>query len=412
MALSLRAFGKWVWKGLLWLAGMFLLLELLLYFLAPIYDFQKPVPFSGPYWYNPYHDIDTGNWRRANFHFHTVKWGGITAGKGTEQDCYEQYKRLNYTVAAISHYQHITGFQKDSAYFIPVYEHGFGIRKKHQMLIGAEKILWFDYSLIQNIHHKQHILNLLRDANEIVAIAHPDWENGYTTEEMKYLSNYDLMEVLDNNWRSFPQWDAALSSGRPVYILGDDDGHNIFDPYEVGRRCTYINSPTRNGSDLVRNLKSGNAFGADVYMRENETFQEKEERIRWIPKLTGIVVRNDTLWVTTDTVAMKFVFIGQEGVIRKTQERSDTGWYKLQPDDTYIRTEITFFSQYTHPGTIFYLNPVFRFDGNLPANRLTATVNLERTWIFRVMTLGSLIAGIWLIVRIRRTRRRRSTSPS
>lgn len=397
-------------KGILWLLGIFLLIEAVIYFLAPVYDFQEPVPFSGTRWYNPYHDIDTANWRRANLHFHTRRWAGITAGEGTEEECYEQYRKLGYDVAALSHYQYITEFQKDSPYYIPVYEHGFGVRKKHQMLVGAKKVLWLDYSLIQNINHKQHIINLLRPTSEIVTIAHPDWENGYSLEDMRYLSNYDLIGVLDNNWNSFEQWDAALSAGRPVYIQGDEDGHNIYDPYEVGRRCTYINSPTRNSDDLVKNLRSGNAFGADIYMREHETFKEKEERLQWIPKITEVSVRQDTLWVKTDTIAMKFTFIGQGGSPRKIQYLTDTGWYLLQPEDSYIRTEVTFFSQYKHPGTVFYLNPVFRYNGDPPSNKLTASINWERTWIFRIMTLGSLLVGFWLIIKVRPTRWRRKQS--
>ncbi|NQV02136.1 MAG: hypothetical protein HQ542_05800 [Bacteroidia bacterium] len=388
-------------KLLIWLLGILLLIELVIYFLAPIYDFEEPEPFTGDQWYNPYHDIDTGNWHRANFHFHTKRWAGITEGTGTEEECYEQFKRLGYTLATLSHYQHITEFQKDSPYYIPVYEHGFGIRKKHQLLVGAKEVLWLDYSLIQNLNHKQHIINLLRPTSEIVTIAHPDWENGYSLEDIKYLSNYDLMEVLNNNWRSFPQWDAALSGGRPVYILGDDDGHDIYDPYVVGRRCTFINSPTRNSDDLVRNLKTGNAFGADIYMREHESFDEKEIRAKMIPKITDVTILNDTLWVKTDTIAMKFTFFGQGGIARKDQYLTDAGWYKLQPEDTYIRTVVVFFSQYGHPGTIFYLNPVFRYNGDPPSNKLTATVNWERTWIFRVMMLGSLAIGLWLIIRYR-----------
>jgi hypothetical protein len=399
-------------KWLLRIFGLILLIEFVIYSLAPIYDFQEPEPFSGELWYSPYHNIDTNNWHRTNFHFHTHRWGGITSGHGTEEECYEQYRDLGYTMTALSHYQYITEFHKDSVYYIPVYEHGFGIRKKHQMLIGAKDVLWFDYSIIQNVNHKQHIINLLRDDNEIVSIAHPDWEDGYSLEDMKYLSNYDLIEVLDNNWNSFKQWDAALSAGRPVFIEGDDDGHNIDDPYVVGRRCTFINSPTRKGDDLVQNLKSGNAFGADIYMRENEPFDEKEVRAKMIPKITDIKIQQDTLWVKTDTSAMKFTFIGQGGKAKKVQYLTDAAWYILQPEDTYIRTEVVFFSQYAHPGTIFYLNPVFRYNGEPPTNRLTATINWERTWIFRVMMFGSLAVGLWLIFRYRWRKRYPKSSTS
>ena len=133
-----KSFPKIIKRFLKWLLrilGIILLIEIVIYFLAPIYDFPPPQPFKGQFWYNPYHEIDTGNWYRANFHFHTRRWGGITSGSGTEEDCYNQYRRLGYTVSALSHYQHITEFQKDSPCYVPVYEHGFGIRKKHQILI-------------------------------------------------------------------------------------------------------------------------------------------------------------------------------------------------------------------------------------------------------------------------------------
>lgn len=390
---------RYILKGVAALIILLLLIELVIYSLAPVYRFEEPRPFSGNRWYNPYHEIDTAHWRRANFHFHTLRWGGITSGKGTEQDCYDRYKKLGYTVSAISHYQYITEFQKDSPYYIPVYEHGIGLWKKHQMLVGAKEVLWFDYPFFQNLHHKQHILNLLRNESEIVTIAHPDWEDGYTVDDVKYLSNYDLMEIIDINWRSFKQWDAALSAGRPVFIQGSDDGHNIFDPYVVGRRCTYINSPTRNAADLMHNLKTGNAFGADVYMSDGESFEEKERLARLIPKITGISIPGDTLRITLTAWARKVTFIGQNGSIRKIQYLTNAPWYALQPEDTYIRTEIQFFNKYGGPGTMFYLNPVIRSDGNRPVNRLTATINRERTWIFRIMTLGSLAVIIFLAAR-------------
>ena len=407
MKRSIRKIFKWLLKLLLWCFGIILLVEAILYFLAPIYDFKEPKPFSGDQWYNPYHNIDTNNWRRANFHFHTHRWGGITSGTGTEQECYEQYKKLGYSISAISHYQYISEFQKDSPYYIPVYEHGFGIWKKHQLLIGAKRVTWLDYSLMQNINHKQYIINRLRPASDIVTLAHPDWENGYTLKDMRYLSNYDLVEVLNNNWNSIKQWDAALSAGRPVYILGDDDGHNIYNPYVVGRRCTYVNSPTRNGQDIIDNLKSGNALGADVYMREHEPFEEKEARAKMVPQVTDLFISNDTLFIQTDTVAMKFTFIGQNGKAKKVQYITDDAWYVLQPEDTYIRTNIVFYSQWKHPGTKFYLNPVFRYDGTPPVNKLTAKINWERTWIFRIMTLGSLAVVFYLVVRYRWRKSRR-----
>jgi hypothetical protein len=366
--------------------------ELVIYFLAPVYNFPEPKPFSGQILYNPYQGMDSLNWKKVNFHFHVRAWGGLTSGRNNSvDDFWSTYKKLGYDIPCISDYQHINTFNKDSSFYIPAYEHGFGLRKKHQLLIGARKVLWLDYSLFQDLSHKQYILNRLHDQNEMVAIAHPDWESGYSLDDMKYLSNYQLVEALDNNWRSVPQWDAALSSGHPVFIVGDDDAHNIHNPYQIGRCCTFINSPTLQSTDLLNAMKKGTAFGADIYMSENETFDQKALRARLIPVLDAVILKHDTLWVKTSKKAIRFMFIGQNGKIKKLVRFTKEAWYKIQPEDTYIRTEIKFFNHYGGSGTVFYLNPVFRYNGVQPVNSFRAEVNDLKTWTFRLIAIPSLV---------------------
>jgi hypothetical protein len=386
---------KKILKILLFVFLGLLTLELLIYFVAPVYDFPVPQPFSGEKIYNPYEGMDSTNWKKANFHFHVHAWGGLTSGRNnTVGEFWKTYKKLGYDVPCISDYQHINTFNRDSSFYIPAYEHGFGLRKKHQLLIGAKKVLWLDYSLFQNRNHKQHILNLLHDQSEIVAIAHPDWEGGYSLDDMKRLSNYDLIEVLDNNWRSVPQWDAALSSGHPAFIVADDDAHDIHNPYQIGRCCTFINSPSLHSADLIKALKEGKAYGADIYMANDETFDLKAERARRIAVLRSVEVRNDTLWIKTSKEAIRFVFKGQNGKTKKVVRFTTAAWYKIQPDDTYIRTEIMFFNDYGGRGTIFYLNPVFRYNGIRPVNTLRAEIDYPRTWILRLLSIPSLIVLI------------------
>ena len=402
---------KKILKILLFIFLGLLTLELLIYFTAPVYDFPVSQPFSGEKIYNPYEGMDSTQWKKANFHFHVNAWGGLTSGRNnTVGEFWKTYKKLGYDVPCISDYQHINTFNRDSSFYIPAYEHGFGVRKKHQLLIGAKKVLWLDYSLFQNRNHKQHILDLLHDQSEIVAIAHPDWEGGYSLDDMKRLSNYDLIEVLDNNWRSIPQWDAALSSGHPAFIVADDDAHDIHNPYQIGRCCTFINSPSLHSADLIKALKEGKAYGADIYMSTGETFDQKAERARKIAVLRSVKVRNDTLWIKTSKEAVKFVFQGQNGKTKKVVRFTTTAWYKIQPEDTYIRTEIMFFNHYGGRGTIFYLNPVFRYNGIQPVNALRAEIDYPRTWILRLLSIPSLIALI-IFVFYRRNQKAKKTIP-
>jgi hypothetical protein len=406
MARSRSSSSTVIRKALLYLLLFLGSAELLIYFLTPVYEFPEPAPFGGTMIFNPYQDMDSRQWKKANFHFHTKAWFGITSGRqNTSQDFYLTYKKMGYDVPCISNYQSISKFNADSSFYIPVYEHGFGVRKKHQLSIGAKKVLWLDYSLSQNLNHKQHILNLLHGQTEIVAIAHPDWEHGYSSEDMKYLSNYDLIEALDANWRSVPLWDAALSSGHPVYILADDDAHDISNPYQIGRCCTFINSATTNTADILNSLKNGKAFGANVYMYDNETMDQKAEDVKLIPMLNSVKVIHDTLRVTVSRKALKFDFIGQDGKVKKTVLNDSSAFYQMLAEDSYIRTEITFPTKEQWPGTKFYLNPVFRYDGVQPSNSLRAEINLPRTLIFRLLTIPSLAALILLIFLPRRRKK-------
>ncbi|MEI7490689.1 MAG: hypothetical protein WCK92_04760 [Bacteroidota bacterium] len=399
-----------VFRWLGYLVLLFIVVELILSFWAPVYDFPEPVPFSGDKFFNPYEGLDSSGWRKTNFHFHVREWWGLTAGRNnTPQELYRVYKQLHYDAPEISNYQSISTEFKDSAFYIPVYEHGFGIRKKHHMLIGAREVLWFDYSLVQSLSQKQQILNLLRPQSEIVAIAHPDWEGGFSLRDMKYLSNYDMLEVLDNNWRSIPQWDAALSSGHAAWILADDDAHNIEDPYQIQRCATYIHSPILRGDSLVRSLKAGRAYGVEIYMGNRWTYDRKAYWAGKIPKLRSVSMHGDTLKVSVSGEVFKIMFIGQDGRIRKSVYGDSSMWYRFSPADTYIRTEITFFAYHAHPtigpGDIFYLNPVFRYNGEFPLNDLKAEINWPRTLIFRFMAFGSLIAILWTIWRLRKNRK-------
>jgi hypothetical protein len=388
---------KKILKGILIVILALVFTEVLLYFMVPVYDFPQPQPFAGEKIFNPYEKADSTQWRKTNFHFHLKAWGGLTSGRGnTAEEFWKTYKKLGYYMSAVSDYMRINTFNQDSIFYIPAYEHGFGIRKKHQILIGAKKVLWMDYSFFQNLNHKQNIIDRLRPDNEIVAIAHPDWEHGYSPLDLKYLTNYDLMEVLDANWRSVPLWDAALSAGHPVYILADDDAHDVSDPYQIGRCCTFINSGDRSGAGLAQALKAGQAFGAEIYMSNGETFDDKAARSKEIPVLNSLKVRNDTLFISVSDKAMKFVFIGQEGKPRKVALNAKEAWYKLTPEDTYIRTEIRFLNHWGGPGTIFYLNPVFRYSGEVPANSLKAEINWPRTWIFRIFSIPAIFFLVFI----------------
>jgi len=389
-------------KFLLKLTGWLLLILLVVFFviyaLAPIYTFPEYSTFKGNKIHNPYQKIDSAIWKKGNFQVQSRVWLGITDGRGNSNEAIQTiYRMLGYDIIVTSDYMKINRFGENNDSYIPTYEHGYGIRKTHQVCIGSKKVNWIDYPLYANKHHKQHLINILKRNNEIVAIAHPSLRNGHSLEDMKTLSNYDLIEVLNELKSSIEHWDAALSAGHPVYILSNDDAHDIFDPSEVGRKCTFIHSSSLEGSDIIKSLKNGQAYGVDIGYQGGQDFVQRVDIHKDIPLLESAKLNGDTLHVKVNRRAKLFSFIGQNGIIKSTVADTNQASYIISKSDTYIRTEVSFFD-----GTRFYLNPVFKYSGNSPTTRQLPEINIVQTWVQRGVALIIAIILILIISRIRR----------
>ena len=391
---------KFLLKAIGWIVLVLLVIFFVVYALAPVYQFPEYEPFSGDKIYNPYENTDSAAWKKGNFQVQSRAWFGITDGRHNSNEAIQTiYKMLDYDIIVTSDYMKINRFGDESDRYIPTYEHGYGMYKTHQVCIGSEKINWIDYPIFQNKHHKQHILNVLRRNNEIVAIAHPSLRDGYSLDDMRVLTNYDLIEVLNELKSSIEHWDAALSAGHAAYILSNDDAHDIYDPTEVGRKCTFINSPSLKATDVLSALKSGNAYGADIGMEKGADFVQRTEDHKDIPRLDEVRVFNDTLSVKVDRRAKLIKFIGQNGIIKATASDTSRAVYAIAPSDTYIRTEITFYDN-----TKFYLNPVYRYSGIAPAEPEVPVMDRVKTWVQRGIALIIAIIILLIISRVRKGR--------
>jgi hypothetical protein len=365
--------------------------------ICPIYHFPEPRPFEGEYLFNPYQSIDEPEWKAANFQVQSYSWLGLTDGRKNSNEAIDSiYKYLGYDIRAISDYMKINDFGFEQDTYIPVYEHGYGIRKNHQVLLGASRVLWTDYPIFQTLHNKQHVLNMLREDNELVYIAHPKMRDAYSTDDMRYLTNYDGHEVLNGFGNSPLHWDAALSSGKLITILGNDDAHNVFETDDVGNLCTMIHAPLLDGDEILGALKKGQAFGVDFRVPGKYSYEEKRDRILNVPMLEKVKLNNDTLVIKVDRVIEEVRFIGQGGQIKNIIRGEDSVSYVFDPDDTYIRTELSFAS-----GTVFYLNPVIRYDGEDPWTMEKAEVAILATWILRIVGFSVLILISFVLIKRR-----------
>lgn len=351
------------------------------YLMAPVYEFSEPNAFHGDKLYNPYEGMDSSQWKRYNFQVQSKAWGGITAGRKNSNELIDSiYQELGFDHVATSDYQKINYYGSEKTSFIPTYEHGYNLFKTHQVCIGAERVLWVDLILFQTLSMKQWIIDMLNNDCEIVVIAHPLFKHGYSVEEMRYLTNYQMMEVLNNLRISVDHWDAALSSGHLAWLMGNDDAHDVLHPNDVGRKFTMINSPTIHKEDIILNLKKGNSYGVDFYPRMDVPITERVERIKKTPIINTVELHGDTLTVSVDQKAKEIHFIGQESIIRHTAFDTNYASYLIREDDSYIRTVFRF-----PDGSSVYLNPVIRYEGDHPVSLRTASVNESATLGLRMV---------------------------
>ncbi len=345
---------------------LLLLTGWILFRFFPLYLPSEPAPFKGTFWYNPYDGLvpGEGKWLRANFHAHSNAWGKMTNGrKNTVPDIMAIYDSLGYDIIGISDYQQITSIP--CSVFIPMYEHGFNIMKTHQGSLGAREVYGRDVIIPQTRSQKQHIINALKKRSELVVLNHPGWMGGYSERNMQQLTGYDLIEVLNDFWKSENLWDIALSSGKPAMMIAGDDAHNVFKPTDIARDLTmiYVNEEKITPRHIYDALKNGTACGLEVTRRAaRSTVSEKRRGLDTLPVLHSCVIREDSLCVLLTGKAKEYAFIGQDGKILSTvvedsaeTERGLPIVYELQPEDTYVRVRILL-----RDSTLFYLNPVMR----------------------------------------------------
>lgn len=378
---------------------LLLLNALIQYLVIPVYDFKESPVFSGNFLYNPYQNIDSSAWKKACFQVHSRSWGGATDGKSSEQKIFDRYKYLGYDLVCISDYQKINPAQyPGTPEHIGNYEHGYGIKKNHQLNIGVERVCWIDFMFPQTRSNKQYILNRLSKRSPVVALSHPAWNHAYTTEDMKYLTGYQIIEVVSKYRNSSALWDAALSSGHAVFCIADDDGHDIDNPNVVGKCLTLINTGSLGKEEVVSSLLNGKTIGVEMFSIENESFEAKQQRFKVMPSLKDFKLYGDTIQLSLSDTAAEIVFIGHKGAVKHKVNSASSASYVFLEDDTYIRTEIRF-----RDGSLWFLNPVIRYNGRAFTESI-AQMNVFATVSKNALFLLIIIACI-LMLKVMRKRK-------
>jgi hypothetical protein len=351
------------------------------FLLCARFQFNDPVPFEGPVIYNPYDSANASDWVKCNFHAHSRAWEGVTNGHGTAHDVHDAYKSLNYGFHCVSNYHHIDTTHASEPGYIPAYEHGYNIRKTHQLVLGSHNVQWLDYLFYQTVHNKQHVLENLAEENSVIILNHPALKNGYTTEDLSLLGGYDCMEVLNPSVVSTPQWDAALSAGKKVFIVGDDDIHDVVAKKRLGEMCTFVNVGKNSGTEVLKALKAGRSYG--VVIGKNQGSDS-------IPHLRQLAVRGDSIMIEMTQPAAGVTITGQNGKVLASFENTAEVRYKLLPDDHYARATFKY-----QNGTGIYLNPVF-FTPKSGYHAPVIYENVNETTFYR--TLGVVVLFLWFLI--------------
>ena len=378
---------KKILKYILYVIIGFVALVVMTSVFVPSYSFDEPKPFHGDYLHNPYKDMNPDNWVQANFHAHSRQFGGLTNGRVNSNEMIDSvYSALGFEHVGISDYNKINYYDSTNPSFIPTYEHGYGVFKIHQLCLGAEKVRRLDYFAFQNLSMKQHTLNRLEKQTRLAALAHPSFvKGGYLVEDMKYLSNYKLMEVLNGFRISTAHWDSALSNGHLVYLIGNDDSHDVTDITDVATRFTMINAAENEAEQLLQALENGKAVGVDFPIKK-ESLEQKINRLEEkLPYVTQVELKDDTLLISASKPFSRIRFIGQDGKVLDSQKNETIASYVIRPEDNYVRAELRF-----KDGTTLYLNPITRHENEEIVRQRLDNINWIKTiilWSIYVLAL-------------------------
>lgn len=378
MILKFFRIRKFVVTGIIGFIVMILVLQ---YGVNAKYTFPEPHPFTGNYIYNPYKNLDPGKWKIANFHAHAWKPFEVKDRTLSSRNLDSLYNFLGYNIITISDYQSINQYENKNLWFIPVYEHGFQYYKNHQLILNAKHVDWHDFPFRQTLSNKQFILdNLKKDSDVLTTIVHPVYRKAYSSDDFKYLSNYNSLEIANHDRLFITLYDSILSAGHPVFLMADDDAH---DPANIRDVCSSFNLiNTELLKDSVSNsLRTGRSVGVKFNISSIINNEEKKAALQRLPRLKAVNLENDTLIVRLDKPVKEIKFIGQHGAVKKRITDCSTGSYNFEKQDTYIRAEIE-----CNDGTVYFLNPVFRYDG-IRLSDWSSSYNALKTWTWRLAFL-------------------------
>lgn len=380
-----------------------LLLAILVTSISPIYRFREPVAFQGPDIFNPYRDLDTADcWKRASLHTHTRVKGPFPPNESEAwpDEVYAAYEKLGYDIVTFSNHNELTAHPFDPSLQVNVYEQGYSPFKFHKLVFGSGRVKHYDPLLPLLASQKQFELNRLGRDADLIQLNHPYRTVGTSEAHMQALSGYGLMELDSGIGTDNAYWDWALSAGHYSYGVANDDLHHPDRHESIGIRCTFLCTPSGRYEDLLRTLRRGCFYAMRVPDYGNGDWDVKYAKNRELPRVDGIGVRGDTVWMALSAVADSIRVTGQDHRTLALAKGTDRIDYLMAASDPYAR-----FTAFFPGGEVIYSNPFARYDSALaadPFDNSPQTVDIVWTILWNLLLLALFYETLVLWVKLLR----------
>lgn len=376
--------------------------------ISPIYDFEKPAPFTGPDIFNPYKNIDkeasqtakanSGIWKKANFHVHTRVKGILNECDYWPAEVYQRLEKLGYDIVTFSNHNELTTHPFDSALQVNVYEHGYNLFKFHKLVFGSKEVNRFDHLLPALASQKQFQFDMLGKESDIIQYNHPLRTTGTSKSHMEKLGGYDIMELDCGKSTENEFWDWALSAGHYSFGLANDDLHYPDRTTKIARRCNFLYTPSATYNDIKECLFSGSYYSMRIPDYGNGDWEEKTKRNHNLPYITNIGLKDSTIFITLSAKADSIKVFGQGHTTLLLSKDTTAAEYTMQPDDHYAR-----FTAYLPSGEVIYSNPFARYDektSDSPKKLPTHHINITLTILFNTALLALTALLVFLLVKV------------
>ncbi len=343
---------------------------LLFYFFAPLYQFSVPQPFSGSKLYNPYKKMKPDTWCLMDV--------------SNSDRAADDFLPKDKFCSILADNQKVTPLEVSGS-LLPAYTHGFNLTGVKQVCIGSDEVLWIDLFFFQTTGLKQWVIDRLRPHNKLIALC----SDGYSFDDLKRITNYDLLEISDGDNLSLAKWDTALSTGQKAFLLADnraDVKNNL--------SFTMVNLPSKTGKSFIHSLKKGISYGVKLPVKNSVNGEANDNILNHLPVIQKVELLHDTLLVKLNSNVKMIRFVKQGGVETKNVKATDSALYVVKPNDQYVRIEVSL-----NDGTVYYLNPVIRYDGNMPGSKLIAKVDVSTTGWLRLLYFSMVAFLFWYFTR-------------